>query len=122
MSTRRTVVLFVLASLLFGGTFVGAKAGLDYFPPLLFVAFRFDVAAVVLLSYAAVTSDPGELFPRTRGDWGGVLATGVLVIGLANALLFVGQQYATSAVASVVFSLNPVLTPVFAALLLADER
>ncbi|MFC4357431.1 DMT family transporter [Halobium salinum] len=122
MVERRTLGLFVLASLLFGGTFVGAKAGLEYFPPLLFVAFRFDIAAVVLFAYAAVATDLGELLPRTRGDWVGVLATGVFAIGLANALLFVGQQYATSAVASVVFSLNPILTPVFAAVLLSDER
>ena len=119
---RRTIALFAAASVLFGGTFVGAKAGLEYFPPLLFVAFRFDVAAVALLAYAAHSVPREELLPRTRGDLAGILATGVLAIGLSNALLFVGQQYATSAVASIVFSLNPILTPVFAAALLADER
>ena len=122
MVERRTFVFFAAASVLFGGTFVAAKAGLDYFPPLLFVAFRFDVAAVALAAYAVLTSSRDELVPRSRGDVTGILATGVLSIGLTNALLFVGQQYATSAVASIVFSLNPVLTPVFAAVLLADER
>ena len=119
---RRTVVSFVAASVLFGGTFVAAKAGLDYFPPLLFVALRFDVAAVVLASYAVLTTSREDLIPRTRGDVAGILATGVLAIGLTNALLFVGQQSATSAVGSIVFSLNPILTPVFAAALLSDER
>ncbi|NHN49151.1 DMT family transporter [Halostella sp. JP-L12] len=122
MVDRRAVVFFAAASVLFGGTFVAAKAGLEYFPPLLFVAFRFDVAAVVLAAYAVLTSTRDELVPRSRGDAAGILATGVLSIGLTNALLFVGQQYATSAVASIVFSLNPILTPVFAAALLADER
>ncbi|WP_137283833.1 DMT family transporter [Halorussus salinisoli] len=122
MVERRTLVFFAAVSVLFGGTFVAAKAGLDYFPPLLFVALRFDVAATVLLGYAVLTTSRDELLPRTRGDAAGILATGVLAIGLANALLFVGQQYATSAVASIVFSLNPILTPVFAAVLLADER
>ncbi|SFH06943.1 Permease of the drug/metabolite transporter (DMT) superfamily [Halopelagius inordinatus] len=122
MVERRTLVFFVLTSLLFGGTFVAAKAGLDYFPPLLFVALRFDVAAVALAGYAVLTTSRDGLVPRTRGDVVGILSTGVLAIGLTNALLFVGQQYATSAVASIVFSLNPVLTPVFAAALLSDER
>jgi drug/metabolite transporter (DMT)-like permease len=119
---RRTFAFFAVASVLFGGTFVAAKAGLDYFPPLLFVALRFDIAAVALLGYAALTNSREDLLPRTRGDAVGILSTGVLAIGLTNALLFVGQQYATSAVGSIVFSLNPILTPVFAAALLSDER
>jgi drug/metabolite transporter (DMT)-like permease len=119
---RRPLAAFVATSVLFGGTFVAAKAGLSYFPPLLFVALRFDVAAVVLLGFAALTTSRSELFPRTRGDALGVLATGLLTVGAANALLFVGQGYTTSAAAAIVFSLNPILTPVFAAVLLADER
>ncbi|WP_137289062.1 DMT family transporter [Natronorubrum halophilum] len=122
MMDRRSLVFFALASLFFGGTFVAAKAGLEYFPPLLFVALRFDVAALVMLSYVALTASREEFRPETRGDVIGILATGGLVIGLSNALLFVGQQYATSAVGAIVFSLNPILTPVFAAVLLSDER
>ncbi|WP_338739640.1 DMT family transporter [Haloplanus salilacus] len=119
---RRSLVAFAATSIFFGGTFVAAKAGLAYFPPLLFVALRFDVAAVALLGYAAVTTPRTDLLPRTRRDAAGILATGVLAIGLTNALLFVGQEYTTSAAAAIVFSLNPILTPVFAAFLLADER
>ncbi|WP_044956522.1 DMT family transporter [Halomicrobium katesii] len=120
--SRRTLVSFAVASVLFGGTFVAAKAGLDYFPPLLFVALRFDVASVVLIGYAVATTPREGLLPRTRGDVVGIVATGIFAIGLTNALLFVGQQYATSAVGSIVFSLNPILTPVFAVVLLADDR
>ena len=122
MIDRRTPGLFAVVSLFFGGTFVAAKAGLDYFPPLLFVALRFDVAALVLAGYVVATNSRDALIPRTWDDAAGILATGVLAIGLTNALLFVGQQYATSAVGAIVFSLNPILTPVFAAVLLADER
>lgn len=109
-------------SVLFGGTFVAAKAGLAHFPPLLFVALRYDVGAVVLLAYVVYTRSASELLPRTRGDVAGILSTGLVVLGLTNALLFVGQADATSAVGAILFSLNPILTPVFAGLLLADER
>ncbi|WP_284008663.1 DMT family transporter [Haloarcula pelagica] len=122
MSSRRVLGLAVAASVLFGGTFVAVKAGLDYFPPLLFVALRFDIAAVALVGYVLATRSRADLLPRTRGDLVGIAATGLLAIGLTNALLFVGQQSATSAVAAIVFSLNPILTPVFAALLLSTER
>ena len=119
---RRSLIAFAVAGTLFGGTFVAAKAGLAYFPPLLFVALRFDVAAVALLAYAAYTTDREHFLPSTRRDAVGILATGVFAIGITNALLFVGQEYTTSAVAAIVFSLNPILTPLFASLLLADER
>ncbi|WP_254524566.1 DMT family transporter [Natrinema caseinilyticum] len=122
MSSRRIVASFALSSLFFGGTFVAAKAGLAYFPPLLFVAARFDVAAILMLAYVGWTTSGSDLFPRTRGDVAGILATGVLAIGLTNALLFVGQQYVSSAVASILYSLNPIMTPVFAAAVLSDER
>ncbi len=122
VGVKRTLALFVTAAVLFGGTFVAAKAGLAYLPPLLFVAVRFDIGAVVLASYAAVSMSRHDLRPRTVGDIVGIAATGLLVIGFTNALLFVGQQYTTSGVAAIVFSLNPILTPVFAAVLLTDER
>lgn len=122
MVSRNALLLGATVSVLFGGTFVAAKAGLAHFPPLLFVALRFDIAAVVLLVYAAYTRSRADLLPRTRGDVMGILATGLLAMGLTNALLFVGQVDATSAVGAILFSLNPILTPVFAAVLLADER
>jgi drug/metabolite transporter (DMT)-like permease len=121
-STARSVVAFLATAILFGGTFVAAKAGLEHMPPLLFVAIRFDVAAVLLLAYVFLTVPRERWLPRTRADLVGIAAAGLLTIGLANAMLFLGQQYVTSAVASVVFSLSPILTPVFAAFLLAEER
>jgi drug/metabolite transporter (DMT)-like permease len=120
--SRKTVLLGAAVSVLFGGTFVATKAGLAHFPPLLFVALRYDVAAVVLWAYVLLTRSSADLVPRTRGDLAGVLATGLMALGLTNALLFAGQADATSAVGAILFSLNPVLTPVFAAFLLVDER
>jgi drug/metabolite transporter (DMT)-like permease len=122
VSRRRTAIFFLATAILFGGTFVAAKAGVSDIPPLLFVSFRFDIAAVLLLTFVVVTHPREHWIPRTRNDVLASLAAGVFAIGLANALIFVGEQYATSAVGSIIFSLNPVLTPVFAALLLSDER
>lgn len=121
MSARRAFGLFIASAVLFGGTFVGAKAGLPYFPPLTFVAIRFDIGALVLAGYAAHKLSFEQLRPRTRGDIIAILATGVFVIGLTNALIFIGQQYITSGVAAIIMSLNPILTPVFAAFALSDE-
>lgn len=122
VSRNRSLALFVLASLFFGGTFVAARAGQEFIPPLLFVALRFDIAAVLLVGYVVTTTPRAELLPKTRGDIAGILAAGVLTIGLANALLFVGQGSVTSAVGSIVFSLVPIISPLLAGVLLTDER
>jgi len=122
MVSRKALLLGAVVSVMFGGTFVAAKAGLAYVPPLLFVALRFDVAAAVLFVYVVATRDRSALVPRTWRDVAGILATGLIAMGLTNALLFVGQADATSAVGAILFSLNPILTPVFAGLLLADEH
>lgn len=116
----RHLGLFLVASLLFGGTFVAARVGLAYFPPLLFVALRFYLAAALLLPFVIITRDDWR--PRTKRDIAGILVTGIPALGLSNALLFVGQQFVTSAMASIIFSLAPVLTPVFAFFLLSDEH
>lgn len=115
----RTGGLFVLAGGLFGGTFVAVNAGLQYLPPLLFLAFRFDIAAVLLLAYVYLRVDPWR--PQGWHDVAGVVA-GTVAIGVPNALLFIGQQYLTSAVAAILFSLAPVLTPGFAGVFLSDEH
>ena len=120
--SRRLVGLFLAAGVFFGGTFVAAKAGLEYFPPLLFVATRFDIGALVLVGYAVYRFPREELLPRTRSDLLGIAGAGVFAIGLTNACIFVGQQFTTSGVGSIIYSLNPILTPVLAAVLLSDER
>lgn len=118
-SRYRAGGLFAVAGVLFGGTFVAVEVGLGHLPPLLFLAFRFDIAAAVLLPYVYLRADTWR--PRTRRDIGGI-AAGTLAIGLTNALIFIGQQYLTSGVAAIIFSLAPVLTPGFALVLLSDEH
>ncbi|MFC7202935.1 DMT family transporter [Haloferax namakaokahaiae] len=120
MSRHRSLVLFVAAAVLFGTSFVGIKAAIGAVPPVLFAAFRVDVAAVVLLTLVAVRG--GYWRPRTRGDVLGILVSGAFVLGANNVLLFLGQQSATSGAAAVMYSLMPIASPVFAVLLLNDER
>lgn len=100
---------------------MAAKGGLEYFPPLLFVALRFDIGATLMITYVLFRFPRETWMPRTRADIAGILAAGVFAIGLTNAFIFIGQQYVTSGVGSIIYSLNPILTPVFAAVVLSDE-
>jgi len=120
VSTYRNAGLFVVLSFLWGSSFMAIKAGLEFLPPVLFAAIRYDIAGIILLVYAASTSE--YWLPRTRADWTVVAIGAVLIIGLYNALLFVGQQGVTSGVAAILIAMNPVLATGFSRLLLPSER
>lgn len=115
----RNVGIFMLVAVLFGSVFVGIKTGLTTFPPVFFAALRFDVAAPLMLVYAAWRYD--AWLPQRRADYASIGVSAVTVIAANNALLFLGQQTTTPAVAAVMYGLIPVLTPVFAFILL-DQR
>lgn len=110
MATRRDVGLYLALAAGWGTAFPATKAALASFPPILLAAVRFDLAAVVLFAVAAASGR--QLRPRERGDWTPILVGGVFSIGIHHALLFAGQEYVTSAVASTLLGLVPVLTPV----------
>lgn len=120
MSRRRDAVLYVLLAAVWGASFVATKAALEGVTPVVLAAVRFDLVAVLL--FAVATANGTRLRPEGRGDALPILTGGVLVIGVHNALLFAGQQYVTSAVASVLLGLVPILTPVAARLVHPDQR
>jgi drug/metabolite transporter (DMT)-like permease len=120
VSTYRNGALFCLLAALWGSAFVAIKAGLAYFPPVLFAAVRYDIAGVLMFGYPVAATDRWR--PRTRRDYAAVAAGASLLIASYHAFLFVGEQGTTSAAAAVIASLSPVLTTGFDRGLLPGEQ
>ncbi len=118
MSRLATVSLFVLLAILWGLSFPAIAVGLDYLPPLLFAAIRYDVAAVLLLGYAILRTD--EWLPQGQHNLLAIAGGGLFLVG-GNGLLFVGQQTVPSGVAAIIQGLVPIFTALWA-LFLLDER
>ena len=116
----RNLLAFLALAFVWGTAFMAIKAGLSYFPPVLFAAVRFDLAAVIMLGYAVYATDRWR--PRGRDEWLLVAVGGVFIIAGYHALLFIGEQNTTSATAAVIVSLSPVLTPALARAFLPNER
>ncbi len=116
----RNATLFVALAVAWGSAFTAIKAGLDYFPPVLFAAFRYDLAGLLMLGYAVYATDRWR--PRSRPEWTLVGVGGLFMIAAYHALLFVGELGVSSAVAAIVVSLSPVLTTAFARVFLPEER
>ncbi|WP_049998686.1 DMT family transporter [Halococcus sediminicola] len=96
--------------------FVGSKMGLPYAPPLVLAALRLDVAGLLLVPIVAFQYE--YWLPQTRRDFIGVTLTGVFTLGATNTLLLAGQQYISSAVGAIAYSLMPMLMTAFAVLIL----
>ncbi|MXR20998.1 DMT family transporter [Halobacterium bonnevillei] len=116
----RNATLFVVLAVAWGSAFTAIKAGLEYFPPVLFAAFRYDLAGVLMLGYAGYATDRWR--PRSPNEWLLVGVGGAFMIAAYHAFLFVGEQGTTSAAAAIIVSLSPILTTGFARVFLPDER
>ncbi|MFP9061590.1 DMT family transporter [Natrialbaceae archaeon A-chndr2] len=119
MSRYRNLVLFLVLAAVWGTAFVAISAGLEYFPPVLYAALRYDIAGILMLAYAAYVLD--DVVPRGREQWLLVTIGSVLLIAAYHAFLFIGQQHTTAAAAAIVVSLSPVLTTGFARLLVPSD-
>ena len=120
MSGYRDAALFVLLSAIWGTSFMAIKVGLDFMPPVLFAAFRYDITGLLMLVYAFFAVD--YWLPRSRADYLTLLVETVLIIALYNAFLFIGETGVSSGVAAILIGMNPILTTGFSRLFLPEER
>ncbi|MEV6611187.1 EamA family transporter [Kutzneria sp. NPDC051319] len=108
----RHLLAAVLVALIWGVNFVVIDIGLESFPPFLFTALRFAVAAL-----------PAVLFigrPQVRWRW--VLAVGTAIGAFQFGLLFLAIHLGMPAgLSSLVIQTQAVFTMVFAALLLGER-
>ena len=118
VSRRLDVGLFVVLPLVWGLSFPAITVGLEYIPPVLFAAFRYDVAAVIMLAYALVFVRGWR--PTGRHNQAAILGGGVFMIA-GNGLLFIGQQTVPSGVAAILQALVPIATALWAFPILGER-
>jgi O-acetylserine/cysteine efflux transporter len=110
--TGRHLGLAVLVAAVWGANFVAIDAGLSHYPPLLFTALRFLVAAVPAVF---LVGKPGV-------PWRYVLAGGVVLGALQFGLLFEGMKAGMPAgLSSLVQQGQAIFTAGFAAVLLRER-
>lgn len=110
--------MFLTLACLWGLSFPAIAVGLESLPPLLFAAFRYDLAAVLLLAAAAWRLE--SWLPRGRHNLVAIAGGGVFLVA-GNGLLFVGQQTVPSGVAAILQALVPIVTALFALVLLGER-
>ncbi|MGL4316196.1 MAG: EamA family transporter [Pseudomonas sp.] len=106
------IFLALLVTLIWGINFVVIKVGLEDFPPLLFCALRFALAALPLLFLRGPLPAP----------WWRIVQIGVLLGGIKFGLLFVGMHLGMPAgLSSLVLQSQVFFTVLIAALVLGER-
>lgn len=113
-------MMFAVLALFWGLSFPAISVGLELIPPLFFAALRYDVAAVLLLGYAVLLMEKDAWLPNEPENLVAVVGGGVFLVA-GNGLLFVGQQTVPSGVAAILQALVPIVTALWAVLLLGER-
>jgi len=106
--------------LLWGAGFPAIDVVVAYLPPLGAAGIRYGVSGCIVLTYAAVRV--ARVMPRTRQEWVSIAVVGGFMFGGYQAGLYLGTQYISGAVASVITTMSPVVAALVAVPLLGESR
>ena len=108
------------AVVLWGLAFPLIQIGLEDFSPILLGFLRFVLASAFLMAFVLITNPIHEIVSTIRNEWRALLALGILYVTIPNIAQNLGLEHGTSSIASVIQSSGPVMTLVFAVLLLNE--
>jgi len=115
----RVVSGLVMISVIWGTTWLAIKIGLDSIPPFLAATMRFVLAALVLGTLVRLRNVP---FPRDRRFLRLIIPLGLFSFSVPFALVYWGQQYIESGLASILFATFPLWVAVFSHFFLPAEH
>src|SRR3989441_12371319 len=114
MPRRRADVTLLLATAMWGTSFVAVKTGLAHATPLAFLTVRFGIAALLLA--------PGTRFtplPRGRELWGGLLLGALVAVGFVSVTF--GLLVTSPSRSAFIVAISSVLAPVIGFVVLGQR-
>lgn len=99
-STLKVVAAFAVVYIVWGSTYYFIKEALAGFPPFILGAFRFIIAGVIILIWAAIKKE--KLFDRKL--LGHAAVSGILMLFVGNGMVIWVEQSVPSALAAIMVS------------------
>jgi drug/metabolite transporter (DMT)-like permease len=106
----------LITILIWASAFPAIRAGLQAFGPVELGAARFTIAGVPAALYLLITR-PG--WPKGAEIWR-ILVGGVFFVAFYTVLLNIGEQTVSAGAAAFIINVNPIITAIFAMLLLNE--
>ncbi|MGG2480857.1 DMT family transporter [Brevibacillus borstelensis] len=119
MKPMKIYAMLLGFSIFTGATFNLAKYTVEYLAPSSAAAWRFGLAAVVMLVILLLTEGVNKSLLKKNAIAYAVL--GIVGIFGFNALFFIGMKYTSPVNAALIMGLNPLLTTIFARMILKDK-
>jgi len=119
MKNLKIYLMLIGFSVFTGATFHLAKYTVGYFAPSSAAAWRFGLAAVVMLIILIFSE--GIKISQLKKNAISYIILGVVGIFGFNALFFVGLKYTSPVNGALIMGLNPLLTTIFARMILKDR-
>lgn len=105
---------------LWGAGFPAIDVIVTELPPLGAAGIRYAVSGCFVLAYASITTE--RLLPRSQREFLSILLVGGFMFGGYQAGLYLGTQYISGAVASVITTMSPVVAALVAVPVLGESR
>ncbi|PSN10378.1 EamA/RhaT family transporter [filamentous cyanobacterium CCT1] len=115
------VLLPVLTSFLFAGSFVAGKYTTVDLGPLTTSLLRYIIAMVVLGLLISRSAQPGKALTVARSDWGAMGLLGLFGVVGYHYFFFSSLRYTATANTAIINAFNPVVTGVMAALFIGER-
>jgi drug/metabolite transporter (DMT)-like permease len=113
------IALLVVVMVMWGGTYVVTKAGVDELPPMLFALLRFGVASLLLVPLALLRGGRAKL-PRPI-PWRTLLLMGLTGVGVYYIGFNLALTYTTASQGALIQSSIPAITTIMAMVWLGER-
>jgi drug/metabolite transporter (DMT)-like permease len=116
-----TATTAISAVALWGLAFPLIQVGLKDFSPVLLGFLRFVLASAIIVAVIMMRYPLKQIVATARSEWKPLLALGVLYVTIPNIAQNAGLMNGTTSIASVIQSSGPVMTLLFAVILLREK-
>jgi len=106
---------------LWGLAFPLIQTGLEDFSPIILGFLRFGLAAAVMAVVILIRFPMADIVSTVKREWKPLMVLGLLYVTIPNVAQNMGLEHGTSSVASVIQSSGPVMTLLFAVIILKER-
>ncbi len=99
-----SLLAFSSVAAIWGSTYLAIKIGLTDLPPLTFATLRFAVASLLMFAFLAAKHE--RIWPH-RDEWPPLIGMSLCMTSIPYGLVFWGQQYVSSGMASILTASMP---------------